>query len=263
MMSTTEDRIESLENQLRIQQSQVRRQRRWNIALGAVVVVGGLMAATGVRSVPDVIQAKKFEVVNDEGKSVVVLRSIQGHGLIASNDKNGVLTFVVVNAVGKGGVFEGSMQTLNSKGQKLVELGATTGGNGFVKTQNGKGQTLVELSATTDGEGVVTTQNGKGQTLVKLAATVDGEGAIQTQNGKGQALVKLGVSASGNGSVTTENGKGQTLVRLGSTPMGGKVLVNNAIGKGVAAVASNPADGSGVVATFDSAGKVTSMTPGP
>ena len=68
-MSTTEDRIESLENQLRdqqdqvrIQQSQVRRQRRWNIALGAVVVVGGLMAATGVRSVPDVIQGKKFEM---------------------------------------------------------------------------------------------------------------------------------------------------------------------------------------------------------
>ena len=47
MMSTTEDRIESLENQLRIQQSQVRRQRRWNIALGALVVVGGLMAAAG------------------------------------------------------------------------------------------------------------------------------------------------------------------------------------------------------------------------
>ena len=62
---------ESLENQLRIQQSQVRRQRRWNIALGAVVVVGGLMAATGVRSVPDVIQAKKFEVVNDEGKDLL------------------------------------------------------------------------------------------------------------------------------------------------------------------------------------------------
>ena len=70
-MSTTEDRIESLENQLRDQQSQVRRQRRWNIALGAVVVVGGLMAATGVRSVPDVIQAKKFEVVGDRGDGQV------------------------------------------------------------------------------------------------------------------------------------------------------------------------------------------------
>ena len=52
--------MSTLEQDVRTLQSQVRRQRRWNIALGAVVVVGGLMAATGVRSVPDVIQAKKF-----------------------------------------------------------------------------------------------------------------------------------------------------------------------------------------------------------
>ena len=61
-MSTLEQDVRTLQDQLRVQQSQVRRQRRWNIALGAVVVVGGLMAATGVRSVPDVIQAKKFEM---------------------------------------------------------------------------------------------------------------------------------------------------------------------------------------------------------
>jgi hypothetical protein len=54
--------MSTLEQDVRTLQSQVRRQRRWNIALGAVVVVGGLMAATGVRSVPDVIQAKKFEM---------------------------------------------------------------------------------------------------------------------------------------------------------------------------------------------------------
>ena len=61
-MSTLEQDVRTLQDQLRVQQSQVRRQRRWNIALGAVVVVGGLMAATGVRSVPDVIQGKKFEM---------------------------------------------------------------------------------------------------------------------------------------------------------------------------------------------------------
>ena len=135
-MSTTEDRIESLENQLRdqqeqvrLQQFQVRRQRRWNIALGAVVVVGGLMAATGVRSVPDVIQAKKFEVVNDEGKVIVLIESVFSKG-----------------------EHYGFVKTQNGKGGALVELGVTSGGNGMVKTQNGKGQTLVELGATTDGE---------------------------------------------------------------------------------------------------------------
>ena len=87
-MSTLEQDVRTLQDQSR-QQSQVRRQRRWNIALGAVVVVGGLMAATGVRSVPDVIQAKKFEVVNDEGVAVVKLHSFQGGGVIWNFDRRG------------------------------------------------------------------------------------------------------------------------------------------------------------------------------
>ena len=162
-MSTTEDRIESLENQLRlqqdqvrIQQTQVRRQRRWNIALGAVVVVGGLMAATGVRSVPDVIQAKKFEVVNDEGKVIVSLQNLQG-----------------------GGVDNGMIETRNSTGGVLAKISAGPDG-GIVETQNGKGGTLVQLGATTNGNGLVQTQNGKGQTLVELGATTDGNGVVKT-----------------------------------------------------------------------------------
>ena len=149
-MSTTEDRIESLENQLRDQQSQVRRQRRWNIALGAVVVVGGLMAATGVRSVPDVIQAKKFEVVNDEGKVIVLIESVFSRESITD-----------------------SLQPRTVRVKHLWNSVRPVNGNGSVETQNGKGQTLVELSVTTGGEGAVETQNGKGQTLVKLGATTE------------------------------------------------------------------------------------------
>ena len=208
-MSTTEDRIENLENQ-------VRRQRRWNIALGAVVVVGGLMAATGVRSVPDVIQAKKFEVVNDEGKAVVLLESVffkgEHYGFVATqNGKGGTLVRLSATADGKGAV-----ETQNGKGQTLVELSTTTDGYGAVETQNGKGQTLVELGVTTEGEGMILTENGKGQTLVQLGATTGGSGSVTTQNGKGQTLVELGASTIGTGLVKTQNGKGQTLVKLSS-----------------------------------------------
>ena len=134
-------------------QSQVRRQRRWNIALGAVVVVGGLMAATGVRSVPDVIQAKKFEVVNDQGVAVVTLMSFEGHGVIVNLDKKGVATFLVGHEVGEDGVSLGSVQTQNGKGGTLVTLGATASGTGVVQTKNGKGQTLVRIGAYTGQQG--------------------------------------------------------------------------------------------------------------
>ena len=262
-MSTTEDRIENLENQ-------VRRQRRWNIALGAVVVVGGLMVAIGVRSVPDVIRAKKIEVVSDRGRVLVSLSNAQDEGGVdqgAIETRDGAGS--VMTEIGSG-PWGGVVRILNGgnsqnrRSQALVELGVKMlGREGKVTTRNDKGVDLVLLDANAVGNGVVMTQNGKAEALVVLAATTDGDGTVTTQNGKGQELVILGATAGGNGLVKTENGKGQTLVRLGSTPMGGKVLVNNAIGKGVAAVASNPADGSGVVATFDSAGKVTSMTPGP
>ena len=94
-MQTTEDRIESLENQ-------IRRQRRLNICLGALVVVGGLMAATGVRSVPDVIRAKKFQVVNEEGKVLVSLENVVG-----------------------GGVDNGWIETQTSNGGILARISAT------------------------------------------------------------------------------------------------------------------------------------------
>ena len=56
------------------------------------------------------------------------------------------------------GASEGGMvSTLNGKGQDLVKLGATTGGNGAVRTLNGKGQGLVELGVRTDGPGAVFT----------------------------------------------------------------------------------------------------------
>lgn len=61
-MATNEERMEALERK-------VRRQRRWNISLGVMLVVGGLMAAEGLQEVPDVIRAKKFEVVDKDGKA--------------------------------------------------------------------------------------------------------------------------------------------------------------------------------------------------
>ncbi|MDA7659974.1 hypothetical protein OAG01_00335 [bacterium] len=223
-MSTTEDRIENLENQ-------VRRQRRWNIALGAVVVVGGLMAAKGIREVPDVIQAKKFEVVNDEGVAVVNLMSLNGGGMIKTCDKNGIPTSLIVCEVDALGRSCGSISTLNGKGRSLVSLGVNASGEGLVITENGKGQALVKIFASKDGGGMVETKNARDQTLVELGATVDGTGLIEIQNGKGGTLVRLGSTASGNGSVSTRNAKGVSLVRITSDSTGsGAVLTQDAAG---------------------------------
>ena len=202
-------------NRIAALESQVRTLKRAVYLFCGLFAAGLLVAATNLQSVPDVIRAKKFEVVNGEGKSIVVMEGLMREG-----------------------VHYGFVTTLDSKGGTLVELNATTGGEGSVVTRNGKGQRLVMLGATTDGEGAVVTENGKGGTLVRLGTTTDGEGSVETQNGKGGTLVKLGVTTWGTGSVTTENGNGGPLVELGATT-----------------------DGEGVVVTQNGKGLITSQAP--
>ncbi len=56
-----------MQNELNELRSQVRTLKRVVYGACGPLLVGGLLAATSLQSVPDVIQAKKFEVVNDEG----------------------------------------------------------------------------------------------------------------------------------------------------------------------------------------------------
>ena len=172
-----------MQNEITELRNQVRTLKRIVYGFGCLLIAGLAVGATSMQTVPDVIQAKKFQVVNDDGKVIVELS----------------------NQVGDG-VDNGRLVTRNSAGQTLVELGSSEF-EGVVITKNGKGQTLVLLSSSEFG-GAVVTENGKGQTLVRLTSTVDGEGTVTTVNGKGQTLVLLTTSNDGEGAVLTYNGKG-------------------------------------------------------
>jgi hypothetical protein len=158
------------------------------IAITTVLIVGQAKP----EMVPDVIQAKEFQVVGDNGLPLVRMRArLTGDGVIA---------------------------TFNGKGQKLVNLG-----EGGVTTYNGKGQRLVSLTASVFGNGIVTTYNDKGQKLVGLSSSGD-KGALYTYNGKGQELVGLSTTKHG-GAVVTYNDKGQQLVELRTKGDGGGSVV--------------------------------------
>ena len=62
-----------MQNELNELRNQVRTLKRVVYGACGLLLVGGLLAATSLQSVPDVIQAKKFQVVNDEGLAVVGL----------------------------------------------------------------------------------------------------------------------------------------------------------------------------------------------
>ena len=137
-------RIASLE-------TQVRTLRRMLLGVLGLVAAGGLVAASSMQSVPDLIQAKTFEVVNDEGQVFVL---ISGSTTQPNSTKS----------VQQGGI----ISTYNSQGKKLILMGMNDHGSGGIQTLNNKGNTLVSLSTNTQGEGTILTQNGKGETTSAL-----------------------------------------------------------------------------------------------
>ena len=128
-----EERINVLENQ-------VRTLKRIVYGFGCLLVAGIVVGATSLQTVPDVIQAKRFEVVNDEGKVVVKMgASNDGGGLGIFNNDGKIV--VGTNAYKNGGL----LYVLNKDGGKVAGLRANKDGSGDVLTLNNKGEVTSQL----------------------------------------------------------------------------------------------------------------------
>ena len=210
MTTTIEDRIASLEKSNRRLRAMV-----LGVFLAGAAGVG--LGMTHASKVPDVIQAKKFEVVNDDGVRVVGLGSpFGGAGAVELFDKEG-RTMVILGSVRS----KGTIRTLNGDGDgdpTMVVLGATSGGEGLVTTHNRNGgRVMVSLGANGEGSGAVATYNIDGHPMVSLGANVEGEGEVVTYSGEDDWLVRLGATDEREGQITTYNDDREQLVRITAT----------------------------------------------
>lgn len=139
------------------------------------VVAGGLLGFVGQAAVPDVVEAKAFHVVTDDGTVLVKLEDTYGRGF------------------GKAG----TIRTINGDEQELVMLGAGPEGGGMVRTMNSEGHPVVVLTAHPEGHGMVMTSNDKGKDLVRLEANTHG-GVVTVLNNNGIPVVML-ASIEGHG----------------------------------------------------------------
>ncbi|MEE2907971.1 MAG: hypothetical protein VX527_09090 [Planctomycetota bacterium] len=149
-MSDT-SRIELLE-------TQVRTLKRMLIGVFGLVVVGGLLAATTLQSVPDVIQAKEFEVINDNGTTQASLGSYRNGGILTIENKEGEIVNVL-SATSDGG----ALSLYNNKRIQVLELAVDTDSNGSLIVCNKDGKSAAGLAAIEDYGGVVTTLDTKGK----------------------------------------------------------------------------------------------------
>ena len=124
---STDTRIESLESQVRIL-------KRMLFGVFGVVVVGGLLAATSLQSVPDVVKAKSFQVVTDEGKIVAGIFSTAGGGLLYVSNKDGN-PIAAISVEAHGGV--SLLSTTRRVNELLISLRVQTGASCVLATRMG------------------------------------------------------------------------------------------------------------------------------
>ena len=147
-----------MQNEINELRNQIRTLKRVLYTLCGAGVLGGLLAATNPNSVPDVIQAKKFEVVNDEGKVVASLfADADGGRLSVLNKDQKIVAGIYATAVG------GLLGVYNKDGKPVAGLSATTEQGGLLSILNKDGKPVAAVRVDADGDGAVVTQNGKGQ----------------------------------------------------------------------------------------------------
>ena len=132
-----------------------------NFAICSLIIVGYFVSTTNA---PDVIQAKKFEVVNDAGIKVAELTSTTGGvGALSIGDNDGVkLALLTVYPDGA------ALGLLNKAGGEVpLAMFAATRYGGTMYITNKDGQVVGALSVIQNGDGVLKTSNAKGRETFK------------------------------------------------------------------------------------------------
>lgn len=239
-MKTIEDRLQKLESA----------NRRYRM-LFLVSLASFTFLFMGFRSqiIPELVQARKFEVVDRMGNVLVRM----GY----DDDK-------------------GYIKTYNSKGNKLVNLTFTSTNQGFLALEDGNGNENIRLSTSSDygggylsinnaqhnrtitmyndaGGGALTVSNNYGKSKALLKAHSENCGSLTLYNSYDNAIISLLQTTSGNGDFYLYNSTGGERIRMASSPNGGNIqLFNNNQNKGVELGITNNVNG--VVNTYNSSG---------
>ena len=159
-----------------------------------------LLSNTKKVNVADVIKAKAFEVVDDNGNVLVEINKDQNNGHIA---------------------------TYTPGGKKLVSLLTTTDGiSGALLTYDINGKVLFKVTRTTEGGGYMALNNGAGKEIAEMGVTTSASGYLNLNDRNGEKIVWLTFTEGGGGYFSLLN-KGTEMIRLSTPDAGGRTGVYN------------------------------------
>ena len=117
-----EENLASIHVRLTILERRVRCYQRLTLALGLVLVVGFSLAARDAPSVADVLQARRFEVMDEAGRAVVTAyaTAVGGRLEVVSNLGRQVFSAGSVQGAKEPlGLWEQTLQTIDRQGRAL------------------------------------------------------------------------------------------------------------------------------------------------
>lgn len=170
--------------------------------IGIIAVASALltMSFKNTKStVPDLVQAKTFQVVNDAGKVLVEINKEDGNG---------------------------QLSTFNSSGQKLVSLFTTNDGAGGLNTFDKDGTVLFKVTNTSSGGGYMALFNGQAKEIAELGVTTNESGYIRLNDRYANKQIWMTYTTDGGGylSLLKDN---LEMIRLSTPAAGGRVGIYN------------------------------------
>jgi hypothetical protein len=225
-MNQLEERVARMEKSLRV----------YHILFALLIIITGttlLMSHTSrTANVPDVIQAKSFQVVDNygnvlvklgmeksngsistyqpDGKELVSLfTSDGGAGAVNTFDKYGNVIFKLTNTIGGGGY----MALYNADVKEVAEFGTTTNSTGYFRINDKYGDKIAWLTYTEGGGGYFSLSNA-GKETIRLSTPGAG-GRIGVYNSSNTRIGFVGTMDNGDGNITIYNNYG---TRSGGVP---------------------------------------------
>jgi hypothetical protein len=165
-----------------------RSNRRYRFFFGIVVLaLAGLVALGAGGGVPDKIQAKSFEVVDDAGGVLASMTTYLGNGSVTTYNPQGkILTDMVATKSGAGGIV-----TYDGAGHQNLKITDVTGGGGSIVVNNADGKSVVEIQHNTVAAGSIMCRNKSGNPIDQVTSDTKEAGAVLTYDETGKQSGRL------------------------------------------------------------------------
>jgi len=191
-MNQIEQRITQLEKSLKMY--------RVFFSTSVIILIAVVLMSSGKKAdVPDLIKAKAFQVVDNNGNVLLTLNKEKGNGNLSS---------------------------YTSSGKRLVSLFTAEGGGGAINTFDTDGDVMFKVTRTTEGGGYLALYNGRQQEVAELGVTTGETGYFNLNDRNGDKIAWMTFTENGGGYFSLWNNSTET-IRLSTPSAGGRIGVYN------------------------------------